>query len=113
MVTITPGRKILTLINVFTVEPEDQQHLLDVLIEADQVVKQLPGYISANFHRSSDGTRVVNYTQWESKAALDAMLRHPQAGEHLLTVRQIAKKFEPIYCEVVYSAEAEHTMPSE
>lgn len=106
MVTITPENKIVTLINVFMVEPEKQQSLLDALIEADQLVKQMPGYISANFHCSLDGTKVVNYTQWESKTALNTMLRHPQASVHLQSVRQIATKFDPIYCDVVYSSQA-------
>lgn len=104
MTTITAGRKILTLINVFTVKPENQQRLIDVLTEADQsVIKELPGYISANFHRSLDGTKVTNYAQWESNEALEAMLKHPQAMLHLQTVRELAEKVEPARYEVVYS----------
>ena len=104
MTTITAGRKILTLINVFTVKPEHQQRLIDILVEADQsVIKTLPGYISANFHRSLDGTKVVNYTQWESAEALDAMLKHPASMPHLKAIRELVEKFEPVRYEVVYS----------
>jgi heme-degrading monooxygenase HmoA len=104
MTTITAGRKILTLINVFTVKPENQQRLIDILIEADQsVIKTLPGYISANFHRSLDGTKVTNYTQWESAEALEAMLKHPKALPHLQAIRELAEKVEPGRYEVVYS----------
>lgn len=104
MATITAGRKIMTLINVFTVKPENQQRLIDVLVEADQsVIKTLPGYISASFHRSLDGTKVTNYTQWESAETLNAMLQNPLAMPHLQTIRELVEKFEPTRYEVVYS----------
>lgn len=108
MVTISTAKNMLTLINVFTVKPEHQQQLLDILVEADQtVMKNLPGYISANFHRSLDGTKVTNYTQWESMEALDAMLHNPAAMPHLQLIRQIAEKVEPARYEVVYSYSAD------
>jgi hypothetical protein len=34
MTTISPENEVVTLIDVFTVEPEHQQHLIDLLIEA-------------------------------------------------------------------------------
>jgi len=62
MVTIRKGRDVLTLVNVFTVKPENQQKLVDMLVEAtDKTMKKLPGFISASIHRSLDGTKVVNY----------------------------------------------------
>ncbi len=107
MVTISTRENVLTLINVFTVKPEHQQELLDILVDVDQkVMRSLPGYISANFHRSLDGTKVTNYTQWESVEALDAMLRNPAAMPHLQLIRQIAEKVEPARYEVVYSCSA-------
>jgi hypothetical protein len=36
MATIEKGRDLLTLINVFTVEPTRQQELVDVLVEATE-----------------------------------------------------------------------------
>jgi quinol monooxygenase YgiN len=95
MSVITPHSKVCTLINVFTVEPEKQQQLLDVLIEAtEQVIRSLPGFISANFHKSIDGVRVTNYAQWESEEALQAMLRNPDAMEHIKVCQQIAKSID-------------------
>ena len=108
MVTITTfqERKILTVINVFTVEPEKQERLISVLLEADQLMKMLPGYVSASFHRSLDGTKVTNYAQWESVEALNAMLRNPEARPHLEELQQLVVKMEPTRYEVVYTAEA-------
>lgn len=36
MTTILKGNKVVTLINVFTVEPENQQRLVDMLVEATE-----------------------------------------------------------------------------
>lgn len=106
MTTIETGRDIATLVNVFTVEPERQQELLDVLIEAtEQVISKMPGFISANFHRSLDGTRVVNYAQWRSRDDLETMLRHPDARPHLEAASAIATA-EPHLYDVVHIDEA-------
>jgi hypothetical protein len=68
--TINQDNKVTSLINVFTVDPKNQQRLVDILIEATKkVMSQQEGFISANIHRSLDGTRVINYAQWKSKEA--------------------------------------------
>jgi len=100
MVTIRKGRDVLTLVNVFSVRPENQQKLVDMLVEAtDKTMKKLPGFLSASIHRSLDGTRVVNYAQWRSKTDFDAMRQNPAAQPHLAAVAAIAT-FDPILCEV-------------
>ena len=63
--SIRTGNGVVTLINVFTVAPEHQQELIEVLDRATvQVMRHLPGFVSANIHRGLDGTRVatVSYT---------------------------------------------------
>ena len=70
MTTIAKGREVVTLINVFTVEPDTQQQMVDLLVEATEtVINRLPGFVSANIHKSLDGTRVANYAQWRSREA--------------------------------------------
>lgn len=79
--------EVTTLINVFTVEPEHQQRVLDILIESTTgPISKLPGFISANFHASKDGTRVVNYAQWDGPDAWKAMLADPECKEHITEV---------------------------
>ena len=52
----------MTLTDVFSCEPQNQQHLIDAWIRAtEDTLGKLPGIISASLHRSKDGTRVVNY----------------------------------------------------
>ena len=77
MVTIAKDNDVVTLINVFTVAQDDQQRLVDVLVDATQkVMRKQPGFVSANIHRSLEGTRVTNYAQWQSREAFEAMLHN-------------------------------------
>lgn len=99
--TISTNEKVMTLINVFTVDPEHQQELIDVLAEATTVMLELPGFVSANLHRSSDGRRVINYVQWRSKDDFDAMQANPRAVPHMQQAAQLAT-YDPIICDVAY-----------
>ena len=107
MAKISQGSNVVTLINVFTVAPEDQQRLLDLLVEAtESAMNKLPGFVSANLHKSLDGTRVVNYAQWQSREALEAMLDNPEALLHIKEAEKIARKIEPRLYEVSFVDEA-------
>jgi antibiotic biosynthesis monooxygenase (ABM) superfamily enzyme len=92
---------VVTLINVFTVDPVDQQRLVEAWQRAtDDVMRHLPGFVSANVHRSLDGSKVVNYAQWESSEAFTAMLQNPDAGPYLTELAEIGTP-APVLCEVV------------
>ncbi|HEV7714999.1 MAG TPA: antibiotic biosynthesis monooxygenase family protein [Steroidobacteraceae bacterium] len=99
--TIETGATLVTLINVFTVERENQERLIEVLVEATETtMKGIDGFISANIHKSLDGERVTNYAQWRSRAAFEAMLKNPEAQKHMAPILKIAKS-EPHLYEVV------------
>jgi quinol monooxygenase YgiN len=103
MATIEKGRKLMTLVNVFTVSPDKQTELADLLVRAtDETMRHLPGFISASIHRSVDGTKVINYAQWRSQADFAALKDHPKAQTHMRAAAALAT-FEPIVCEVVDS----------
>ncbi|WP_158884924.1 antibiotic biosynthesis monooxygenase family protein [Amycolatopsis anabasis] len=109
MGTISTNSGVFTLINVFTVEPEHQEKLRDILVEAtEEVVKHFPGYISANIHLSLDGTSVINYAQWRSEADFRTMHADPKAREHFAACREISKP-NPVFCTVSYVDEARTT----
>jgi quinol monooxygenase YgiN len=100
--TIDPDSKVVTLVNVFTVEPHNQQRLVDLLIDATKkVMSQQEGFISANLHKSLDGTRVVNYAQWKNKEVFEKMLKNPTAITHMNDAFSIAKVDGSLY-EVVF-----------
>ena len=101
MTRINAGEDIVTLINVFTVEPSQQQPLVDLLTRAtDETIRHLPGFVSANIHKSLDGTRVTNYAQWRSRQDFEAMLSNPVAIPHLKEAAAVATSFEPHLYEV-------------
>jgi quinol monooxygenase YgiN len=103
MTKIAKDNNVVTLINVFTVRPEQQQRLVDLLVEATEaVMKYQPGYVSANIHKSVDGTRVTNYAQWRSREAFEAMLNDSEAEAHMKEAARIAEKFEPHLYEVSF-----------
>lgn len=92
MSDISTANELLTVIDVFTVEPSNQSRLVNLLVQATALVmKKLPGFISANIHQSDDGTRVVNYAQWRSRAHFEAMMKNPEAQRHLRTATAFAK----------------------
>lgn len=96
--TISADQDLATLINVFTVDPDKQQQLLDLLSEAtEQVIRHRPGFISANMHASLDGTRVVNYAQWRTREDLEAMLADAEAAEHITAIQELATAEPNLY----------------
>jgi hypothetical protein len=58
------------------VAPERQQELIASLTETVNEARTVEGWISASLHRSFDGTQVVNYVQFASHAAAQAVTRH-------------------------------------
>ena len=104
MTIIRAGAPVVTLINVFTVKPERQLHLVDVLVDATEAVMwHQPGFISANIHRSFDGQRVTNYAQWRTREDFEAMLRNPEAQAHMRLAADVADSVEPHLYEVVFA----------
>jgi quinol monooxygenase YgiN len=105
MTTIQPHSDCATLINVFTVEPENAAKLAALLTTAtEDVMQHRPGFRSANIHLSTDRTRVVNYAQWESAEAYQAMLSDDTAREHMATAAALAVTFDPH----LYTVESVH-----
>jgi quinol monooxygenase YgiN len=95
MTTITLGRRLVTLINVFTVEPAYQQQLIELLMRDTQtLVRHAPGFISSSLHRGLDGTKVTMYAQWHGIQDYQAMRENPAALPYLQQARAI-ENFDP------------------
>jgi quinol monooxygenase YgiN len=91
---------LVTLINVFETKPQQQQALLEQLNRFAEKVKDEPGLIGAALHRSTDGTRVVNYAQWRSEADFDGFLKKYRAYMEA-TFGPLASRIDPHLYEVV------------
>jgi heme-degrading monooxygenase HmoA len=101
MTNLDPEAGYVVVINNFDVAPANADRLLETLAEGTrQRIRMLPGFISANFHVAKDRTRVINYAQWRSEADVDAMLKDPQAREHLKKAGEIATIVAPTYCDL-------------
>ena len=93
--------KPVTLINVFTVDPHNQQRLIELLTTATEVsVRHAPGFIAANLHRSIDGTKVTMVAQWRSADEYQAMRNDPTPLPFLREALTMAT-FAPGMYEVV------------
>jgi quinol monooxygenase YgiN len=103
MTTISKNARLVTLINVFTVEPANQRRLVELLARAtDTSVRHASGFVSASLHRSLDGTKVTMYAQWRTIEDYEAMRRNPTPAPFLQQALAIAS-FEPGMYEVVES----------
>ena len=56
-------------------------------------------YGNLSYITYDDGKKVVNYAQWASREAFEAMQRHPKAASHMKAAASLAT-FDPILCEV-------------
>ena len=99
---ISKDPSLVTVINKFSVEPKNQKILLKYLDDLRMVVEKLPGFISANVHKSIDGIRVVSYAQWKSKENYQAVYTNLEAKYHLDDIKKISK-FSWNFYEVVYT----------
>jgi quinol monooxygenase YgiN len=105
MTNIQQNSGYATLINVFTVDPDRAAKLAALLHTAtDKVMRHQPGFRSANIHLSTDGTRVVNYAQWDSAEAYLAMLANPTTQQHMADAAALAISFDPH----LYTVESVH-----
>ena len=101
-VMIREGNSPVTLINVFAVEPGQQERLMKLLKEGtDSLFSKQPGFVAASFHRSLDGRRVVNYGQWQSLRDIEAFRAKPELSEYFKQVAALSQ-FETMICEVEY-----------
>jgi quinol monooxygenase YgiN len=93
---------VFTLINLFDVEPRNQEELLTTLKGgAETLLSRQPGYLSVAIHRSQDGKHAVVYSQWRRPDDFQAVRTNPALQQYFARVREIAT-FEPIGYDVTY-----------
>ncbi|MBD2683183.1 MULTISPECIES: antibiotic biosynthesis monooxygenase [Nostoc] len=102
--TIEVNHGIATFINVFTVEPANQQVLLDLLrSQTDSLMRKQPGFLNANFHRSFDGIKVVNYVQWKDQQSSEVIHENSDIMTAFSQYQALNVKMDLRYYEVVSS----------
>jgi heme-degrading monooxygenase HmoA len=92
---------MIVFINVFHVDPTNQQRLVDILTQVtDEIVSKAPGFVSSTLHRSTDGAKVTMYARWSSLTDYEAMRQDPAPRPFLEAALSIAR-FDPGMYEVV------------
>jgi heme-degrading monooxygenase HmoA len=92
----------VSLVTVFTVEPRNQQKLVQILQDGTEtVLSKQPGYIGTSVLKSVDGRRVIAYSQWRSAKDIEAYRAKPDVTEAFKRVMAIAT-FDPTVSEVAY-----------
>ena len=67
------------LINVFTLDPAEEQTFLDAWAVDAHFMKAQPGFIATQLHRAiGDSPTYLNHAVWESTAAFRAAFTHPE-----------------------------------
>lgn len=98
LTTISTENQVVTLINVFTVEPSNQKKVVQLLQnDIEEVIRNLPGWVSCSIHVSHDGNTVVNYAQWKTKDDWEAMIRNPEAQKRIGNIHKLATLDSHLY----------------
>ena len=106
MPEIGDNRAGATLINVFKIDPEDQESLIDEIRENVKTMGEVPGFVSFNLHRSLDGERVVNYVQFESQEAF-AKVQQSRGGSDEMGETITKAEVDSHFYEVVLTHDAD------
>lgn len=79
---LNPGVPGCVIVAVFDVDGPDRQELIidSIATTVREAAHRHPGMLSANFHVSRDGTRVLNYAEWTSDEAHVAFLEGATHG---------------------------------
>ncbi|WP_027542180.1 antibiotic biosynthesis monooxygenase [Bradyrhizobium sp. WSM2254] len=69
----------VVLVNVFTLDAQDEQSFLKTWQDDAAFMKRQPGFISTQLHRAiGDSPTYLNYAIWESNAHFRAAFTHPE-----------------------------------
>ena len=94
---------MVTLINTFKVREGKATQVVESLQKfTEEHTRRMPGFVGATVHVSLDGTTIVNYVQWTTRDAFDAMFESPSAKEHMRELSALVVSVNPVFYDVVY-----------
>jgi C-6 monooxygenase len=88
--------------------PETARKLVELATGGVQEwIRHVPGFLSANYHISADGTSVVNYAQWRSEADYrTSFTENPRSAEvraHLSALPGLTGPPRSVFCTLAGS----------
>lgn len=84
----------VVLINVYKVQPDRQDELLDLLAVMTRAQVGLPGFVSATLHRGLNGKTAAIHAVWRSQEDWRAMTRNEAIAAAMRPIMAVAT-FEP------------------
>jgi quinol monooxygenase YgiN len=100
--TIRADGQVITLVNVFTVEPAKLPSLLDLLRDGTETFfSKMPGFVSSSVLTAKDSRQAINYSQWKSTDDIAAFRKDPRFAPYIQQLLALAKA-EAIECDVAY-----------
>ncbi len=74
----------VVLINVFTIDPAEEDALIEAWSRDAEFMKKKPGYISTQLHKGiGNSATLVNYAVWESVDSFRAAFTNPEFQKHI------------------------------
>jgi heme-degrading monooxygenase HmoA len=100
--TIRTDGQVITLVNVFTVEPAKLPSLVDVLRDGTETFfSKMPGFVSSSVLTAKNNHQAINYSQWKSADDIAAFRKDPRFAPYIQQLLALAKA-ESIECDVAY-----------
>ena len=97
---------LITLVNVFTVDPGNQADLVAALQDGTEAFfSRMPGFISSRVLRGQSGCQVINYSQWRSVADIEGFRGDPNFAPYMQRIAALGKG-ESILCDVAFARNA-------
>ena len=92
----------VTLINVLTVEPANQDKLVALLRDnTDKTISTLKGWIATSLIASKDKRKVIIHSQWQTLADVEAMRTDPRMIAYFPRLAALAS-FDSIVGDIVH-----------
>jgi heme-degrading monooxygenase HmoA len=100
--TIRTDGQVITLVNVFTAEPDKLPSLLNLLFDGTETFfSRMPGFVSSSVLTAKDSRQAVNYSQWKSAEDIAAFRKDPRFAPYVQQLLALAKA-ENLECDVAY-----------
>lgn len=86
------------LINVYSVKPENQEKLIEILKEGIvTIMVHQEGYLGSTILRSLSGNSVAVYAQWKEAKNIAAVFQRPENASYIKKIQEIATAAPGIY----------------
>lgn len=92
------NKNSVTLINVLSVEPSNQEKLIAILKRGtEEIMTKQEGYISSQIYKSKDGHTVTVIAEWESPKNIEAVRSSSQNINYFKSIQEIADSKANLY----------------